>query len=108
VRWGQSRRRDPGEAAIVLALRAIGALVRHLDGTDIPDLLVCYRGAVFLLEVKEPAGPRGGTSRKGQRLRPGQNLFRQDAAQRGVTVHVVHDAGEALAAVGARPRGGER
>lgn len=100
MRWGQARRRDPGERDIVLALRAAGAVVRHLDGTDIPDLLVCYRDRAWLLEVKQPPGPRGGTSGKGQRLRPGQETFRAMAASRGVTVHVVHSPSEALAALG--------
>jgi hypothetical protein len=55
-RVGQVRRRDSNEAAIVQALRAIGAHVRHISAPGVPDLLVLYRGAVSLLEVKGATG----------------------------------------------------
>jgi len=92
--------RDAGESIIVAMLRAVGAAVYRLDGKDIPDLIAFHRGRTFLLEVKAPPGPRGGTSGLGRRLRPGQAEFRATAASRGVTVHVVTSADEALAAIG--------
>jgi len=55
-RVGQARRRDSNEAAIVQALRAIGAHVRQISAPGVPDLLVLYRGAVSLLEVKGIGG----------------------------------------------------
>lgn len=94
-------RRDESEPAIVSALEQAGAIVRKLEGKDIPDLLVLHRGLVHLLEVKQPAGPRGGRSQDGQKLSRGQDLFRLVAAScAGVQVHVVHDEFEALKALG--------
>jgi hypothetical protein len=49
-------RRDENEAAIVQALRKAGATVELLSATNIPDLLVGYRGQNFLLEVKTEKG----------------------------------------------------
>lgn len=52
--------RDTNEKDIVKAIRRIGAKVVHMDKPC--DLLVGYRGQNFLLEVKLPMGPRGGSS----------------------------------------------
>jgi len=57
-RWANTR--DGNEKPIVSALRKIGASVYRLDKPC--DLLVGYRGRNFLLEVKLPLGPRGGTT----------------------------------------------
>lgn len=84
-------RRDDAEEAIVDALRSTGAVVRHLAGLDLPDLLCLFRGKVFMLECKTGKA----------KLRRGQELFRLVALHTaGVTIHVVHDATEALAAIG--------
>lgn len=56
----RAARRDDNEPPIIEALEAIGAEVRQLSGARVPDLLVGYRGATFLLGVKKPAGPKGG------------------------------------------------
>ncbi len=96
----RAARRDEGEEPIVATLRQCGALVIRLNGEDLPDLLVLFRGVTFLLEVKSPPGPRGGTGRKGQRLRPGQREFRDAALARGVEVHEVKSPEDALRAVG--------
>jgi hypothetical protein len=53
-----ANQRDGNEKTIVDALRGIGASVVRLDKPC--DLLVGYRGANFLIEVKLPLGPRGG------------------------------------------------
>ncbi len=55
-RVGQARRRDANEAAIVQALRAIGAKVRQISAPGVPDLLVLYRGQVTLIECKTKLG----------------------------------------------------
>jgi len=55
-----SNQRDSNEKPIVRALRQLGATVHHLDKPC--DLLVGYRGTNFLLEVKLPLGPRGGSA----------------------------------------------
>jgi hypothetical protein len=93
-------RRDPGEAAIVAALRKAGAFVHHLDGLGTPDLLCGYQGVWSVLEVKSPPGHRGGTSAKGQHLRPAQALFFAEAIQRGCPAFVVTTPETALEAIG--------
>jgi len=45
-------RSDENQRVIVEALRSIGANVEILGGKGIPDLLVGYLGANYLLEVK--------------------------------------------------------
>lgn len=52
----QAAKRDINEAQIVAALRAIGASVQHLSAPGVPDLLVGFRGANMLLEVKRTKG----------------------------------------------------
>jgi hypothetical protein len=84
--WKRSRR-DKTHMPIVHALKAIGALVKELHrvGEGMPDLLVCYRGRLMLLECKSPDG----------RLEESQEDFIRD----GWPVHVVHDGDEAIGAV---------
>jgi Holliday junction resolvase len=49
-------RRDDNEVEIVNALRAIGASVAHLSSKGIPDLLVCFKNKLYLMEVKKAKG----------------------------------------------------
>jgi hypothetical protein len=51
------KRVDQNQPVIVQALRAVGATVQplHTVKHGCPDLLVGYRGANFVLEVKNPA-----------------------------------------------------
>ena len=55
-----ANQRDGNEKNIVDALRKIGATVFRMDKPC--DLLVGFRGRNYLLEVKLPLGPRGGTA----------------------------------------------
>lgn len=57
-----AKKRDANEPAIVKALQAVGATVVKLNGPGQPDLLVGWRGSTYLLEVKLPLGPRGGST----------------------------------------------
>lgn len=84
-------RRDDVEEAIVYALREAGAIVRHLAGLDLPDLLVAFRGQWFCLECKTGKA----------KLRRGQDVFRLVASTAGVTIHVVRSPQDALYAIGA-------
>jgi len=61
----RAARRDDNERAIVDALKAAAGEenVRQASSPELPDLVVGFRGATYLLGVKRPAGPRGGTSR---------------------------------------------
>lgn len=96
----RAARRDPGEAPIIKALQTAGCMVKQLSGEDLPDLLVGLRGRFVLVEVKEPAGPRGGTSKKGQKLREGQRVFAMTCQALGLPVYVAHSPEEALRALG--------
>lgn len=49
-------RKDANQAAIVDALRRIGASVEIENATGRPDLLVGFRRRNFLIEVKAPGG----------------------------------------------------
>lgn len=91
-------RRDANEPEIVAVLRQVGCLVAELNEKDVPDLLVGLRGRWVLLEVKMPAGPRGGTD--GRNLKPGQERFMLDCRSRGLPAHVVRSTEEALRALG--------
>ena len=80
---------DANQAAIVDALRTIGAVV-FLIGQPF-DLLVAFRGNLHLLEVKNPDGlDKLSNSQKEDILR--LNLV-------GVDVRVVRSVDEALSAV---------
>lgn len=83
-------RRDDAEAPIVAALRAAGAIVRHLDGLDLPDLMVLFRGKVHLIEVK--TGKR--------KLRLGQETFVLLARSVGVEIRVARTPEQALEVIG--------
>src|SRR5258708_625926 len=50
------RKRDKNQKSIVKALRKVGASVADLAdvGNGIPDLLVGYRGQLWLMEIKNP------------------------------------------------------
>ena len=81
---------DRNQKEIVAALRSAGAAVQHLHtiGHGCPDLLVCYRKQLYLIEVKAPGG----------RLTPDEQQF---IANWPAAVSVVHSTAEALEAIGA-------
>jgi len=86
-----AKARDENEREIVATLHDIGASVYRLH---VPcDLLVGFRGATFLLEVKRP---------KGGKLTELQEAFVQ--SWRGSDVHIVRNPSEALVAIGAISR----
>lgn len=82
-------RRDENEPEIVQALRAFGASVEFIGRKGVPDLLVGFRGATHLLEVKTPGG----------RLRDEQEAWH--AGWRGTRPVVVENPEQALRAIGA-------
>jgi hypothetical protein len=91
------KRTDANHAAIVQALRQVGAVV--LDVHSLPgclDLLVAYRGALSLLEVKD--GSKAASRR--QLTEAEQETIRLLAAV-GVEAQVVYDVESALRAIGA-------
>ncbi len=98
-----SRRRaakvDANQSEIVAALRRAGATVTptHAAGEGFPDLVVGYRGANFLLEVKDGAKPPSG-----RKLTADQKEWH--AAWRGQKA-VVESVAQALDACGIEFRG---
>ena len=64
----RAARRDATEDAIVVALRSAGCSVAYWGIDGAPDLVVGRAGVTYLLEVKQPLGPRGGSSQDGQQL----------------------------------------
>ena len=106
----RAARRDESEPAIVDALRAAGATVVQLNGPGLPDLLVGLAGRTYLLEVKNPLGPRGGDPGRGTGVARvsagGDGTLSRDqlawwAAWRGSPPVIVRTPAEALAAIGA-------
>lgn len=80
---------DANQAEIVAALRRVGAKVYHIEWPV--DLLVVFRGLVYLIEVK---GPKG-------RLTAKQKELVREMAEAGYWPPVVRSIEEALTAIGA-------
>lgn len=102
--WARrARKKDGNHSALVRALRQVGATVEelHAVGGGVPDLLVGYRGANHLLEVKNPDTRYGQGRKSGARTaatHEAQADWHQNWRGRVVTVRTVE---EALVAIGA-------
>lgn len=92
----RAARRDANEASIVSALERVGASVQRLNHEGVPDLVVGFRGATMLIEVKMPLGVKGGSANRV--LTPDQ--ARWWTAWRGSRPIVVRSVAEALTAIG--------
>ena len=92
-----ARKVDTNQAAIVAALRQVGAEVQplHTLGGGVPDLLVAFRGANYLLEVKD-----GDKSPSKQALTPDEAAWHARWLRKG-QVAIVKTIDEALRAIGA-------
>lgn len=88
MRTGQARRRDANEKAICDALRRVGATIVRINAAGAPDMLVGFRGANTLMEIKSEHGL----------IRANQAAWRSGWAGQVV---VVRTEEEALAAIGA-------
>ena len=86
--------RDANEPGIVMALLKAGATVER-DGPL--DLIVGYRKQNYLLEIKLPAGRRGGTSRS--QLNKNQRDFFQRWHGQCVVVRTPQEALDAIGAL---------
>jgi len=88
---------DANQSEIVDALRAGGAKVECLHGVGggVTDLLVLFRGDLFLLEVKDGAKPPSD-----RKLTPAQVEWHRQFSN--PNLHVVCTVDEALAAIGAK------
>lgn len=85
MRRGTRTRADKSQGQVVDALRAAGAAV-YVIGLPL-DLLVCWHGRTFLMEVKEEGGKLSDTQEKFIRGWPGE-------------VRVVRGLREALGCIG--------
>jgi hypothetical protein len=92
---------DANHAAIVRALRAIGASVQDLSrvGGGMPDLLVGYHGTNVLLEVKD-----GSKAPSARVLTPAQKLWKSKWGGTSLTVTSPEEAQRVVIALSI-PRG---
>ena len=83
---------DANQKLITAALRAVGAEVQpiHQLSHGVPDLMVCYRGQIYLMEVKDGDKP------------PSQRKLTADEASWHARwpVQVVETIADALRAIG--------
>lgn len=87
----RAARTDSNQQEIVRFLRGIGATVQptHAVGDGFPDLVVGWRGATVLIEVKD-----GSRCPSARRLTPDEERFH--AEWRGGPLFVVHDVDDAI------------
>ena len=97
----RAARTDNHHSHIVDALRKAGYSVQSLAGVGkgVPDLLVARAGRMWLLEVKSPPGPRGGTSQDGQHLAKLQEMWQSGWAAKVGVVRTVEEALQYLNAI---------
>jgi len=90
------RRVDENQRVIVAALRAIGACVIDLSGSGggVMDLLVIYRGRIWMVEIKNPAKPKADQS-----LTPAQIKKHDEIGRAGGEVRIIRTIDEAIALV---------
>ncbi len=95
-----ARKRDENEREIISALKAAGAAVAQLDGSGIPDLLVSFKGTLYLLEVKLPDAQKRNNLGSHDELTPTQAKWWQSWYKaNGVMPEIVHTVEEALAVI---------
>ena len=80
---------DGNQETIVYALRQLGASVQSLAavGSGVPDLLVGYRGACLLFEIKDPSQKPSH-----QRLTPAQEKWHREWKGHVVVVRYASEA----------------
>lgn len=95
---------DANQGEVVEALEAVGAVVKVLaqTGDGVTDLLVWFRGAYYLLEVKDGSKPPSA-----RKLTPAQVVFHKlfEAAAKAGKLCIVLSPQQALAAVGVEVKG---
>ena len=88
---------DGNHTDVVKALRAVGAKVQSLAGVGdgCPDLLVAFRGAWHVLEVKDGSKPLSH-----RKLTPAEKIWLMKLDE-AAPVYVVNSIAEALEVIGA-------
>lgn len=85
----KAARRDQNEDEIVVALRTIGATVYRIDGKDVVDLLVGFRGVNYAIEIKMPKS----------KLKPGQQEWHDNWKGQCAVVRTVEEALQVIGAI---------
>lgn len=106
-------KKDGNHLALVKAMRQVPGLCvieSHAMGSGFPDLIVCHKGVVVLMEVKDPKSAMGKAAladkdRSGQTSNSSVTLtkqaeFRVKWRAAGGLVVTVYDLHSALAALG--------
>lgn len=93
-------RKDGNQDEVVAALRQIGAAVTVLSqvGNGCPDILVCFRGTWYPIEIKD-----GSRKPSEQRLTGEEAAWWLAAQQAGSGLYVARDVMEAFRIIGATP-----
>lgn len=96
---------DDNQSTIVRDLRAIGATVEVLSGVGggCPDLLIGFRGANYLAEVKDPTKPPSD-----RRLTPDQRGWHADWRGQRQVIETSDDAFEMIGAAKRRQKANDR
>lgn len=90
--------RDSNEKEIVKTLRQLPKCsVELLSQKGCPDLLVCYKNVIYLMEVKLPLSKRGGDSHS--HLTPDQIKWHQEWLGE---VHIIRSIEDALNILGVK------
>ena len=89
-------KRDGNEAAILAALRGLGVWHRQLDRTSGFDLLLCWRGQSWIVEIKDGSQPPSA-----RKLTPNEYRTRAELEAIGVGYHVCESLDDVLRVIGA-------
>lgn len=95
-----AQRRDLDEPGIIEAYRRIGAYAQPMDKSAGFDLLVAFRGVLYVVEVKSTGGKKKSREQLERMLTENEYLTMQLIQAAGGEYHIVTDAAAALAAVG--------
>ena len=88
---------DSNQSEIVSALRRVGCYVLHLHQLkNCFDLLICWRGQTWCVEVKD--GSKPPSKRK---LTEGEQACKDELERVGVKYHIIESVDQALRLVGA-------
>lgn len=86
----RAARRDDNEKEVIAALREAGAYVKQINDEGLFDLLVSYRGATLMIEVKDGAKPPSA-----RRLTEAEQKFHDEWP--GSDLYIVTSVEEAVA-----------
>lgn len=83
----RAAKRDANEPEVMEFLRKAGCMVQPISESGLPDLLCCYRGDIFLVEVK---------GEKGKLTAAQERFFRDCVYPYQMPAYVVHGIQDCL------------